>query len=66
MKSVSSEYAATHLEQLLQEVAAGKEIVIILGGEPVARLVPPHRGRGGEQDDPHAPSDEVEQAFYGD
>jgi antitoxin (DNA-binding transcriptional repressor) of toxin-antitoxin stability system len=66
MKSVSSEYAASHLAELLQEVAAGNEVVILVEGEPAARLGPPSRGRDGDQDDPHAPSDEVEQAFYGD
>jgi prevent-host-death family protein len=31
--------AKTHLSRLLRRVAAGEEIVITSGGEPVARLV---------------------------
>ncbi len=32
--------AKTHLSQLLRRVAAGEEIIILRGREPVARLVP--------------------------
>jgi prevent-host-death family protein len=42
--------AKTHLSRLLRRVASGEEIVIMRGGEPVARLVPlerrPHRSLG--------------------
>ncbi len=36
--------AKTQLSRLLRRVAAGEEIVIKRGSEPVARLVPIHRG----------------------
>lgn len=32
--------AKTHLSRLLRRVAAGEEIVILRGAQPVARLVP--------------------------
>lgn len=32
--------AKTHLSRLLRRVAAGEEIVIARGGQPVAKLVP--------------------------
>ncbi len=32
--------AKTHLSRLLRRVAAGEEIVIERGGEPIAKLVP--------------------------
>lgn len=66
MKSVTPEYAAAHFAELIDEVMAGAEILIVMDGEPAARLVPATRGRGDDQDDPHAPSEEVEQAFHGD
>jgi prevent-host-death family protein len=37
--------AKTHLSQLLRRVAAGEEIVIARGGEPIAKLVPIKRVR---------------------
>ena len=40
MKSVNIHYAKTHLSRLLEEVAAGEEIVIAKAGKPVARLIP--------------------------
>lgn len=39
MKSVNIHYAKTHLSRLLEEVAAGEEIVIAKAGKPVARLI---------------------------
>jgi prevent-host-death family protein len=42
---VNVHYAKTHLSKLLQRVAAGEEIVIARGGEPVAKLVPIRRAR---------------------
>ena len=42
---VNIHYAKTHLSKLLQRVAAGDEIVIARGGEPVAKLVPIRRAR---------------------
>lgn len=41
MRSIGSYEAKTHLPRLLDEVAAGEEIVITKHGVPVARLVPP-------------------------
>jgi prevent-host-death family protein len=40
MKTVNIHEAKTHLSRLVQEVAAGEEIVIANAGRPVARLVP--------------------------
>jgi prevent-host-death family protein len=39
--------AKTHLSRLLDEVAAGKEIILAKAGKPCARLVPlmPENGR---------------------
>lgn len=39
-KSVNVHEAKTHLSRLLDEVAAGEDIVIAKAGRPVARLVP--------------------------
>lgn len=36
--------AKNQLSELLEEVAAGGEVVIARNGKPVARLVPLHRG----------------------
>lgn len=43
MATVNTHEAKTHLSQLLARVAAGEEIIIARGGEPVARLVPIER-----------------------
>jgi prevent-host-death family protein len=43
-KSVGVHEAKTHLSRLLQDVAAGEQVIITRRGEPVAALVP--RGRG--------------------
>jgi prevent-host-death family protein len=40
-KSVGVHEAKTHLSRLLEDVAAGTEVVITRRGEAVARLVPP-------------------------
>ncbi|MBM4234416.1 MAG: type II toxin-antitoxin system Phd/YefM family antitoxin [Gammaproteobacteria bacterium] len=37
---VNVHYAKTHLSRLLDEVAAGKEIMLAKAGKPCARLVP--------------------------
>lgn len=37
---VNIHHAKTHLSRLLDEVAAGAEVVIARAGKPVARLVP--------------------------
>jgi prevent-host-death family protein len=39
MKQVNIHYAKTHLSRLLEEVAAGEEIIIAKAGKPYGRLV---------------------------
>lgn len=48
MKVVTIHAAKTHLSRLIEEVAAGEQVVIARGKDPVARLVPiapPAKGR---------------------
>lgn len=40
MRKVNVHEAKTHFSRLLDEVAAGEELVIARAGKPVARLVP--------------------------
>ncbi|MGA7569550.1 MAG: type II toxin-antitoxin system Phd/YefM family antitoxin [Candidatus Aquilonibacter sp.] len=40
MQTVNIHEAKTHLSRLLEDVAAGEEIVIAKAGKPVAKLVP--------------------------
>jgi prevent-host-death family protein len=40
MTTVNIHDARTHLSRLLEEVAAGAEVVIARAGTPIARLVP--------------------------
>jgi prevent-host-death family protein len=40
MKLVNVHAAKTHLSRLIEQAAAGEEIVIAKAGKPVARLVP--------------------------
>ena len=40
MQTVNIHEAKTHLSRLLEEVAAGNEIIIAKAGKPMARLVP--------------------------
>lgn len=40
MRMVNIHTAKTHLSRLVNEVAAGEEIVIARAGKPVARLLP--------------------------
>lgn len=40
MRTVNIHEAKTHLSRLIEEVAAGHEVVIARNGKPVARLVP--------------------------
>jgi prevent-host-death family protein len=42
-KTVNVHEAKTHLSRLLQDVEAGREVVIARAGRPVARLVPASR-----------------------
>ena len=45
METVNIHEAKTHLSRLVEEVAAGGEVVIAKNGVPRARLVPLERGR---------------------
>lgn len=45
MRTVNIHAAKTHLSQLVEEAAAGEEIVIAKSGRPVARLAPLTRSR---------------------
>lgn len=40
MRTVNIHAAKTHLSRLLEEAAAGEEIVIAKAGKPIAKLVP--------------------------
>lgn len=40
MAKVTIHEAKTHLSKLLRQVAAGEEVIISRGNEPVAKLVP--------------------------
>jgi prevent-host-death family protein len=40
MKTVNIQAAKTHLSRLVEEAAAGEEIVLAKAGKPIARLVP--------------------------
>jgi hypothetical protein len=62
MQTVTSEYAAEHLEALIEQARSGAEILIVRDGVPVARLVAIHAG----EDEHHAPDEEVDAAFHGD
>lgn len=75
-KSVGVHEAKTHLSRLIEEVAAGEEVVITRRGKEVARLVPGRRAQkrrlGGDEglvvmhDDFDAPlPDEIQAAFEG-
>ena len=68
--------AKTHLSRLLEQVAAGEEVVISKSGTPIADLVP-HRaasvrfgGLKGElvydDDDFDGVDDDIQRMFYGD
>jgi prevent-host-death family protein len=40
MTTVNIHAAKTHLSQLLEEAAGGKEVIIAKAGKPIAKLVP--------------------------
>lgn len=61
MKTVTTEYAAEHLEELLDIVVQGEPVLLSMNGRPVARLV-----RVDDEDTAEVPASEVEEAFYGD
>jgi prevent-host-death family protein len=45
LKTVNIQAAKTHLSRLVEEAAAGEEIVLAKAGKPIASLVP-YRGEG--------------------
>lgn len=45
MTTVNIHAAKTHLSHLLEEAAAGKEVIIAKSGKPVAKLVPVNAGK---------------------
>lgn len=49
MRTVNVHEAKTHLSRLLEEVAAGKEIIIAKAGKPVARLGPLEKKKRGKR-----------------
>ena len=56
MRTVSIRRARTHLSRLVDEVAAGEEIVIARAGKPLARLLPFTSGRElGSHHEPRTP-----------
>jgi len=65
MHSVSPEYAAQHLTELIERARRGEEIVIAIGTRPLARLVP-IEDWDDALDEAHAPDEEVDEAFHGD
>lgn len=76
MKIVNMHQAKTHLSRLVEEAAAGEEVVIARAGKPIVRLVaisntegPRHlgslAGKVVEADDAWAVDTDAEAAFYG-
>src|SRR5687767_3747189 len=76
MKMVNMHHAKTHLSRLVEEAAAGEDIVIARAGKPLVRLVAvvvtkgPRRlgslaGKVVERPDAWAADAELESAFYG-
>lgn len=46
-KTVTIEEAQGHLDELIEKVNAGDEVILAKGGEPVAKLVPLAKRKGG-------------------
>lgn len=76
MKTVNMHEAKTHLSRLVEEAAAGEEIIIARAGKPLVRLVAvaalegPRSlgalaGKVIEHDDAWVPEPEVDALFYG-
>jgi prevent-host-death family protein len=76
MKTVNMHQAKTHLSRLVEEAAAGEEIVIARAGKPLVRLVAvgvtdgPRQlgalaGKVVEQDDAWAADPDLQATFYG-
>jgi prevent-host-death family protein len=49
LKTVGAFEAKTHLSRLLEEVAAGEEVLITRHGRAVARLLPPEPNRSDQR-----------------
>ncbi|HEX9563578.1 MAG TPA: type II toxin-antitoxin system prevent-host-death family antitoxin [Gemmatimonadaceae bacterium] len=75
MKTVNMHEAKTHLSRLVEEAAAGEEIVIARAGKPLVRLVAVSASEGPrklgslagkvvERDDAWAPDPGLESMFY--
>ncbi len=45
MKNVSVKEARENLKSLIDQVAAGEEVILLRRGKEVARLIPPKSGR---------------------
>ncbi len=76
MKTVNMHEAKTHLSRLVEEAAAGEDIVIARAGKPIVRLVAvtgatgPRQlgvlaGKVIERDDAWEPDTELEELLYG-
>jgi prevent-host-death family protein len=61
MQTVTTDYAAEHLDELIERVRQGEGIMLSQNGRAVARLV-----HIDEDSDQEVPAAEVEEAFYGD
>jgi prevent-host-death family protein len=61
MQTVTTEYAAAHLEELIERVSRGETVQIATAGAPVARVI-----RIEDEGDAEVPAYEVEEAFHGD
>ncbi len=65
MQSFSQQHVADNLDELMELVKQGEEVLITIDGRPIARLVPVDSTDAGGSDS-DVPTEEVEQAFYGD
>ncbi|MGD8275833.1 MAG: type II toxin-antitoxin system prevent-host-death family antitoxin [Thiohalocapsa sp.] len=61
MQIVTTDYAAEHLDELIERVVQGESITLSSEGRPVVRLV-----RIEDDTEQEVPAAEVEEAFYGD
>ncbi len=65
MQSFSQQHVADNLDELMELVKQGEEVLITIDDRPIARLVPvDSTDESGSDSD--VPTEEVEQAFYGD
>ncbi len=77
MKTVNVQAAKTHLSRLIEEVAAGREIILAKAGKPLVKMVPyaparkprvpgAFKGQFHESPDCWDPDPELEALFYRD